>query len=243
MKNLLKFLLLVSLAAYLVLAVTVFNSPEIKQRCSGVDISVRDSDMANFITSREVCSILKSSGLYPLGRRMGEIDPGKIERTLTENSFIDEAFVYKTAGGHVNISISQRLPVMRVISTYGGNYYIDTRGAVMANALYPADLVVATGYITRKYAHSHLAAIGKFLRYDKFWDSQIEQIRVDSCGNISLYPRVGAQVINLGQPVDLLAKLNNLKNLYAKVMPVVGWNKYSNIDLEYENQIICKNRP
>ena len=240
MKNLLKFLLLLSLIVYLVLAVTIFNSPEMKQRCTAVDISVRDSDMAKFRSPAEVSRILKRKNMFPEGRRLTDIDPGKIENVLMANSFIDEAAVYKTPGGHVKISVSQRLPVMRIISDNGENYYLDTRGAIMTNAHYPADLVVATGNISRKYAHSHLASLGKYLRYDKFWDNQIEQINVDSVGRITLYPRVGPQTINIGAPTDIRRKLCNLKNLYSKVFPTVGWNKYSNLDLEYENQIICK---
>lgn len=240
MKTLLKILLLLALVVYLVLAVTVFNNPEIKQRCTAVDVVVEDSAVAGFITAGEIRDILRSEKAYPVGKRINNVNCGKIESVLINNPFIDNVTSYKTPGGHVYIKVTQRLPVMRVISNNGENYYIDTRGKIMPHMHYSADLVVATGYVSHAYARTKLVPIGKMLQYDKFWDSQIEQIVVDSAGGMELIPRVGRQVIYLGQPVKMVQKLRKLKAFYAQVMPQVGWNKYSRIDLEYDNQIICK---
>ena len=129
---------------------------------------------------------------------------------------------------------------MRIISDNGDNYYIDTRGKVMPHMHYSADLVVATGHISKQYAHSKLLPIGRLLKYDKFWDNQIEQINVDSPGNVELFPRIGDHVVYIGQPVRVTQKLKRLKAFYAQVLNQVGWNKYSRIDIEYDNQIICK---
>ena len=69
MKNLLKLLLLLVLAVYLGLAVTVFNNPEVRQKCAAVDVIVKDSDVAGFITPLEIRTILKDSKLYPVGQK------------------------------------------------------------------------------------------------------------------------------------------------------------------------------
>ncbi len=240
MKSLLKILLLLILAVYLGLAVTVFNNPEMRQHCTAVDVVVKDSDVAGFITPSEIRMLLREAKVYPIGKKMNGIDCGQIETVLAKNPFIDNVTSYKTAGGHVYVTVSQRLPVMRIIADNGDNYYIDTRGKIMPHMHYSADLVVATGKITQKYAHAKLLPLGKLLKYDKFWDNQIEQINVDSAGNVELYPRVGEHVIYIGKPIRVSQKLKRLKTFYSQVLSQVGWNKYSKIDLEYDNQIICK---
>lgn len=240
MKNLLKVLLLLALLVYLVLAVTVLNNPDLQRRCEALDVTVKDSNMASFITPGEVRGILKAAKVYPVGKRLSTVDCQKIENTLARNPFVDNVTSYKTAGGRVCVDITQRLPVMRVMSDNGENYYIDTRGKVMPHLHYCADLVVATGDISRKYANAKLLPIGKYLRYDKFWDSQIEQISVDSAGNIELYPRIGNHVVYIGKPTNVPQKLKRLKAFYSQVLNQIGWNKYSRINLEYDNQIICK---
>lgn len=240
MKNLLKVLLLLALMVYLGLAVTVFNNPDLRQHCEALNVTVKDSSMASFITPKEVCDILKRAKIYPVGERLAKVDCQKIENTIAKNPFVDNVTSYKTAGGRVCVDITQRLPVMRVISNNGDNYYIDTRGKVMPHLHYCADLVVATGDISQKFAKAKLLAIGKYLKYDQFWDSQIEQIYVDSAGNIEMYPRIGNHVVYLGKPTNVPQKLKRLKAFYSQVLNQVGWNKYSRIDLEYDNQIICK---
>lgn len=242
MKNVLKFLLLLALAAYLVVAVVVLSprSGGARAYCAATDIVVADSDVAGFITRQEIRSILSAAGQYPTGKRMGSVDCGKIESILVKNPFIDNATSYKTAGDRVVVTVTQRLPVMRVISDGGDNYYIDTRGKIMPHMHYSADLAVATGHISRKFAHSTLVPIGRMLKYDKFWDSQIEQIYVDSAGCLEMYPRVGNHVVYLGKPERIPQKLKRLKAFYSQVLNQAGWNKYSRIDLEYENQIICR---
>lgn len=240
MKSLLKILLLLILLVYLGLAVTVFNNPEVRQRCTAVDVVVKDSDVAGFITPSEIRMLLREAKAYPIDKKMNGIDCGRIENVLAKNPFVDNVTSYKTAGGHVCVTVTQRLPVMRIIADNGENYYIDTRGKIMPHMHYSADLVVATGKITRKYAHSKLLPLGKYLKYDNFWDSQIEQINVDSAGNVEMYPRIGEHVIYIGQPVGIPQKLKRLKAFYSQALNQVGWNKYSRIDLEYDNQIICK---
>lgn len=242
MKNLLKVLLLLALAAYLVMAFTNLNKPDTDAVCKRVEIVVEDSARAGFIHSDEVIRILRAAKLYPQGKRMDFVDSRKIEQALRKNPFIEEALCYKTAANSVRIQLSQRLPVMRIMSEDGSNYYIDNKGRVMPQLTYPADLVVATGQISPEYARKYLVGIGKFLQEDAFWNDQIVQLHVDGLGHIELIPRVGDHLVYMGPPTDFRHKLGHLKVFYDKVLNVVGWNKYSLISLEFNNQIICKKK-
>jgi cell division protein FtsQ len=82
----------------------------------------------------------------------------------------------------------------------------------------------------------------KYIDDDDFWSAQIDQIYVDSNNDIDLIPRVGNQLIHIGTTENIEGKLKNLAAFYDKVLPEVGWNKYSVINLEYKDQIVCKKR-
>lgn len=236
-----KWLLLLGFTTYLVLALTRWNK-ETTRRCTQVDITVSDSAKAGFIGRSEVERLLRKADLDPRGHSMEHIDTRKIETMLLKNPFIDHVTCYKTAGDKVCIDIEQRLPLMRVIAHDGSNYFIDRSGQVMPRMRYAADLVVATGYISKAYAQKKLTPLGRVIAGDEFWNSQIEQIYVDSAGRMELTPRVGDHVIVLGAPDSVAEKLDRLKTFYTKVLSRVGWNKYSSINLEYSNQIICKKK-
>ncbi len=239
MKLLLKLLLLLAVTAYLVFTFAHIPGRGDDSVCNSVEIAIVDSVHTGFITKQEAEFILKTAGIYPTGLIMDSINGRRIEETLEKNRFIKDAVCYKTPGGRVNIIVTQRLPVMRIMADNGEDYYIDEAGKRMLAGKYLADLTIATGHIDTAYSRKHLAAFGRELRADDFWSNQIAQIHVTSDGKVELVPRVGNQIIEIGRPEHIRQKLDNLKNFYRKVMPTVGWNKYSRINLEFENQIVC----
>ena len=87
-----------------------------------------------------------------------------------------------------------------------------------------------------------IASLGLFLRDNSLWNAQIEQINVTAQKELELIPRVGENVIFLGKPENYEEKLDRLKTFYEKGLNKVGWNKYSRISLEFNNQIICTKR-
>ena len=84
-----------------------------------------------------------------------------------------------------------------------------------------------------------MAPIGRILQNDEFWNSQIVQLNIEKDGSIELIPRVGNHIVKLGVPVNTEKKLQHLKYFYQEVLNEVGWNKYSTINMEFENQIVC----
>ena len=77
---------------------------------------------------------------------------------------------------------------------------------------------------------------------NRFWKHQIVQINVLADGSVEIVPRVGDHVVYLGLPVHVDKKLERLKLFYQYGLSKAGWNKYSYINLEFDNQIICKKR-
>ena len=61
-------------------------------------------------------------------------------------------------------------------------------------------------------------------------------------GNVELIPLVGEHIIYLGSPTNIQNKLDRMKKFYTEGLNKAGWNKYSMVNLEYDNQIICKKK-
>lgn len=83
---------------------------------------------------------------------------------------------------------------------------------------------------------------GKFVQDDEFWSNQIQQIYVADNGEVELVPRVGEHTVLLGAPTRVEEKLARLKEFYTEGLNKVGWNKYSALNLKYDNQVICKKK-
>ena len=230
------------LIVYLVFAFTHFTGESYSTKCAGINIAVTDSARAAFMTSADVEHILRKARYYPIGQKMDAINSRKIEILLMKNPFIKEATCYKTPDGRINIIIAQRLPLMRVIANNGLNCFVDEHGFMMKPMGYAADLVVVKGAVDPPFIKKSLIPLGIFLRDNEIWDKQIVQINVSEDHRLTLIPRVGDQVIRFGAADSIPQKFNNLRAFYEKVMPKVGWNKYSRISLENTNQIVCTKR-
>ncbi len=240
MKTVIKLLLLLGVIVYLVFAFADFTRHGDTSRCRQIRFTIADSTHAGFITADEAERILRQSRAYPIGRPMDDINVRDIEATLLRNPYIDSVSCYKSPGGTINVLIEQRLPLMRIMADTGEQYYIDDKGHMMNPSGYVADLPVATGHITPMYARRHLVNLGRHLRESPFWDNQIEQANVLSDGRIELVPRVGNHLIMLGQADSLEQKFRNLYAFYRKVLPTVGWNKYSELSIEHVTQVVGK---
>ncbi len=242
-KKVLLILFALLLLIYLAFALFFINpKAEKDQECTNMEIEVTPTAEISYLSTVQIESFLKKNHLNPVGKKMSEINIDLIEKGLKENKLIKTAEAYKTIDGKVKIEVSQRTPVLRVISE-NGNYYADNEAAIMPiPANFAAYVPIATGRISEKYATTELYDFALFLQKNQFWNSQIEQIYVRPNLDIELVPRVGNHLILLGKIEDYKENLDKLRLFYKKGLNKVGWNRYSMINLKYKNQVVCTKR-
>ncbi len=247
----------VGLLAYVVLAMGRLNVPDrTGLKCNEVGITISDQNQSGFLSAQEVKNILLRHKIYPKGEALADINPREIENVLKKSTLIYDVECFKTPNGHVGINVLQRLPVIHVKSESGSDNYLDARGNEMANGSYSSDLIVATGYINRDYARDYLSIVGQYMLNHDFWNNQIEQINVLKDKSIEIVPRIGDHVVCLGQLPEntdsakriknvnefLDRKLCRLDKFYRYGLNLSGWNRYEYINLEFDNQIICRKK-
>ena len=247
----------VLIAIYLLLAFTAFNKPDEAARlCTKVNINIQDEATNGFIDAREIKARLEKEQLYPLEKPMKYVNLRKMEEALKASPFVKTAECYKTEDGEVNISLTQRMPVVRIKAANGDDYYLDDNDCIMPNSHYTSDLIIATGNINKWFASNYISPLSKALMGNELWRNQIEQINVLPDLGVELIPRVGNHIVYLGQipfyknkekrkaaVVDFVnRKMNRLEKFYKYGLSQAGWNRYSYINLEFDNQIICKRR-
>ena len=232
----------IAVGIYLVLAVTAFNDPDeaMAKECTEVKIDIEKESMEGFLNPGEVKKLLTQHKLYPLSQPMSTISPRKMEETLQKSPFVEKAECYKTLSGHVCINIKQRIPVIRIMADNGDNYYLDNHGNIMPESGYATDILIATGNISKKYAQRVLSKIANHIVSNSFWRNQTVQLNVLANGTLEMVPRVGEHIVYLGSPANINNKLERLRKFYIYGLNKAGWNKYNYINVEFNNQIICK---
>jgi cell division protein FtsQ len=258
MKKVMKIILLFPLV-YLVVLPLYLSSYSSATLCGAIDIIIKDSSRYHFVTKNQILNIVNGAPGKVLGHHVRDISPSEIEGRIRVLREIKDAEAYMTIDGTLHVYVDQRDPVMRVIPSNGGDYFIDSEGIVIRKRnLYTPRLHIVGGNVNitspmlsgisildTSIKNTILRDIYNLVDYindDNFWSAQIDQIYVDNNDEIDLIPRVGNQVIHLGTADNFEGKLRNLEAFYDKVLPEVGWNKYSVINLEYKDQIVCKRR-
>ena len=240
MKTILYIIIATLLVAYI--AVSVFFFWDRKQdmpSCKEVEIVITDSLEKYFLKEKDIIDYLKKAKLFPLNKKEEEINTNDIENALLKNEIIETAEVVKIISGKIKIVVSQKMPILRVFNSKG-SFYVDKLGNTMPSDLGQAIYVpVATGNIEKAFAVSELYKFALFLQTDNFWNDQIEQIYVKSVDDIEIIPRVGSHRIILGSLDNYENKLMHLRLFYEQVIPKMGWEKYSIINLKFKNQIVC----
>jgi cell division protein FtsQ len=261
MKRIKNIIFIVGITAYLVIVIGFISDKEQLQHVSTLKIRIADSTQNEFIHVAEIRRFLDGQKFHLSGVNSNSVDLEGIERSLMSRQIISKAEAYITEPGVLHLDVRQKSPFVRVYNRMGQGYYLDDKGNIIPlSPNFSPYVLVVNGNITEPFAvsrtlnifnvkHDSLPEAQKtiynvyrlvtFIRDDKFWNSQIEQVYVNGQYEFELIPRVGSQVIELGSADNLQEKFDNLKLLYLKGFNKIGWNQYQRISLKYKNQVVC----
>ncbi|MDC0249350.1 hypothetical protein OAK24_00545 [Flavobacteriales bacterium] len=160
-----------------------------------------------------------------------------LELNLLNHPAIKKVEVCSSQEGMLSINLQQRKALVRIKNS-SADYYLDEDGLVMPlSKNYTARVLLVSGDVNSSH-HSNIFSFIKIINKNEFWRSQITQLHFES-DKVILIPRVGDQKIHFGILTNIHKKLENLYQFYKQVMPVKGWEAYSDISLQYNNQIVC----
>lgn len=217
-----------------------------------IQVEVNPLDSGDkLISERDVRqALLVAFGSDLESTELADLDVDRMERMLEEDPFVRNADTYIDQNNHLHVKIDQREPVIRILDTNGGNYYLDASGKKMPPSKnFAARVIVATGNIApytpefrekRRSSLKDLFNLTQTLLADDFFSSFIQQIHVNNSGEFILVPLIGDQQIILGSARKLEDKLKRLKIFYQEGLPYEGWRKYKTINLKYNGQVVCK---
>lgn len=240
MKKILLFLIAAIVIGYLIFSASYFRDMSRNRVCEDFEVVIRDSTQYKFVSSNDITNLVKRYDLDPVGKTFDEINTLAIRDTILSNRLVESVRVFTTSGGAVVASITQRKPVLRVISDVKGNFYVDNERRIMpVSGNFAVYVPVATGLIDEEFAQSQLYDFALFLNSNPDWDMWIEQIVVQENNEVELIPRAGDFKILMGNLDNYQSKLVKFARFVDEGLNVVGWNRYSAINLKYDNQVVC----
>lgn len=241
MKRALPYILSAGLFVYLIIVLTFASVKLGEVECKGIQVVVDGAEDNAFIDEEEVRKVIERGYGDIFARKIASVDKDSVEKILAGHPVVKSAQVYYSLDGYFHVEITQRKPVLRVMS--GEGYYVDEDGKIMPlSGKYTSRVIVVTGSVSRKFACNGLYSFVMKIRDDHFWNALFEQIVVTKNDEIALVPKVGQFRIVIGDLTDVDRKMENLRLFLRKGVALRGWNVYKEINLKFENQIVCVKR-
>ncbi len=189
-----------------------------------------------FMTFPMIDSLLIQSGKKIEGQLKSNVNLFTLEQKIKAHPLVKNADVSTTIDGVLNIVVKQRKPVARVVGTH--SYYIDESAEKMPlSTNYSARVFTVSGNVKEK-DYKEIYKIVKKIQADDFLSKQLVGIEKLNNGDYQLLPRVGNHKVLLGDTKNLHQKITNLKFFYKKMLQENLIDKYSKINLQYNNQVI-----
>ena len=177
-KKILILLFLLLITAYLIVAVTAFNTKPADQVCKGMELIIKDSIDHGFISQKGILRLLNVKRHSPVGKKMGDIIVRLLEEELSQHPLIENVECYRTPGCKIGIEVTQRLPILRVMANNGDNYYIDNKGKIMPIPNNSAHATVVTGYVDRDCLVKELYTLGVVIHGLPLWGAMLAHTTV-----------------------------------------------------------------
>lgn len=224
-----------------------------QKRVRAVIVRLDQVDGHQFLTKRDVSGYLTNEGADPVvGKAYAETDLRRLEARLRQHGLVQNCQVSRDLSGDLLVTIEQPRPVARLVASGDGvrsvqGQYVSEKGRFFPISMnHSARVPILTGRYFRanrslaSARNQPLLTLLKQVQNDPFWRAQITELSVDEQGEVTMWPQMGNHRIEFGQPVDLEAKFKKLKLFYTDVLPAKGWDRYSRVNVQYRNQIVCE---
>lgn len=211
-------------------------------KCQDVGIQVDEESGIRFLNKEMIAEMLLEKQDSLQGKRYEDINIYLLEEFLNAHPNIDKAELYLTINGELCVDVKQRKPLVRVFEL-DESYYLDSNfDRFSLSNVFSARVLQVYWSETTEARKESLRLLMKRIESDAFLKAQITAVEFDENDDLMVYPRVGNHKIILGSSKDLDSKFEKLKVFYSQGLEKVGWDRYSHINLKFENQIVCTKR-
>ncbi len=219
--------------------------------CQDISIKVYDNGTNYFLDKEAVYTLISDdTNEFLIGSSYYKINLKTLETRINDSKYVADAEAYTNLRGQIIIDVMLNIPIARLLLDGTEDFYICQSGEIMPTSdKYTSRVLLISGdYFTdisldkleKDSIYPKLLDLISYIYKDEFWKAQISQIDINKSGYITLFPQVTKQYIEFGEPVLIDQKFLKLKVYYKKILPYMGWNHYTKVNVEYKDQIVCE---
>jgi len=253
-KNLITKITIVLLSAVTIWALVAAVDRTMCEKSGSIIIKIQgEEDYQAMISEDDLRVILdREFNDIMVGQKMAEVDIARVEERLTSEPYLAKVHVYIDAKKKMHVEVTPRVAHMRIMHNDGRSYFIDEGGYMFPVSRHFTPRVhVVTGMVpvyTKPIFEEEETSLlkdvhelVKHIQEDEFLNAFVEEIHITQSKSIELIPKVGKHRVVYGhhRSEEMADRFENLKIFYQEGLPYEGWNKYSSINIEFKDQVVC----
>lgn len=208
------------------------------RKINKIDIQF-DSKENMFLTHQMVNNLLIQNLGDASRIQKDKVDLNTLENTLNHHEMIEKAEVFSTIDGFLNTRITQKTPILRVISD-NDSYYLDKKGdRISLSTNFSARVPLVVGEISKEKRKPYLNLFNE-INKDDFLSKNITGAQIMPSGNVVLTNRSFDYKIAFGKPINVQKKLRNYKAFFHHAIKDTLIKEYKEINLMFTQQVVCK---
>ncbi len=220
-------------------------------------VSIVRPEFRGFLDENLILNTIYNQADSIVGRQVKHINTHNINTILNKIPWVSSNQICISLDGTLHLYISERQAFLRIFSQKGESFYIDQQGFIFPKSTsFTSRVRIVSGYLhlpsQQKLITSHiqdsilidsrlheLYTLEHKLRENHFLDALVDQIYINSLGDIELVPKIGKATVLLGNMEMLELKLSNMSHYYKTSASKPEMLDYRTINLKFRNQIVC----
>lgn len=213
--------------------------------CQGIEVELHVPEgRTPFMQENDVLKEIKRMGIRVNNVPLDSVDVPSIENKLRENPIFSTVEVYLSPSSQkLKIELEQKDPLFIVLPDGASPYYVTVdKGILQAQPSYAVYVPAVSGKLSEKYALTNVYDLMQYLKQDDYFRDYFGQCYVDSVQGITLIPRVLGPRVELGRSTQWRKMMDKFRRFDTEVRPKVGMNAFEYVKLQFEGQVVAKNK-
>lgn len=223
------------------------STVEGKKTLSSIQVHINSGKKYHFIEEKQILDeTINNRNIDVMHIPISNLDIKSMEQVLKADPWVADASLYVDAQRVLHISVTQRIPIVRLFGQTGMSYYMDNTLNLMPlapNFIYYTSVVTNVPALGNDSVSTsvkkQISLLVHNIQADTFWSAQVSQIVLDSDYSFELIPVLGQQRIIFGDTSRMKEKLHNLYTFYINVLNRIGWDKYEALDVRFKGQVVA----
>jgi len=222
------------------------------QNCTGFSIVINSVEEQKLITESDILAILQQNHTEWEGKKMKEIDLSTIHKILAQESFIKSVDKVHFSGTKLQIEITPHNIILEITSNDGEKFLLDDQGIYLPfSPKVENDVIHASGFIPNTFQNKQnitpntkelfeIFFVASLIKADPVYTSLFSRMEMNEKQEIILHSSFSNLPILFGNTQDAEKKLKAIMYMYSEVLPYMERDKYTNLDVRFQNRIVAK---